>query len=184
LQERIQALLQQIAGLQQQLAALLSNHGNATSSPAVIPPGQVGKAACISLNRDLHEGDSGDDVMSIQQMLAADPSTGFNVAPTGYFGSMTAQAMIRFQEKNGIASSTQSTGIVGPLTRGFFERHCGEGLMHQEQEGQNWASTTASTTPEWHVNMPMLPYMPGNSGESHGQNSDHGNNQGGNSQDN
>ena len=185
LQQQIQALLQQIRALQQQIMQLVANNigsTTGTTTPPVIPPGQVGKGACITLNRDLSEGDSGDDVMNIQQMLAANASTtGFNVAPTGFFGPLTVRAMMRFQEDNGIASS--SSGYVGPLTRGFFERHCGEGLSNEnqnqnqerEQEGQMWATSTASTSASWHMNMPMIPYHPGQSGEDHGNGNQNGN---------
>jgi peptidoglycan hydrolase-like protein with peptidoglycan-binding domain len=81
---------------------------------------------CVTLNRDLKIGSQGDDVKNIQQMLSQHPESGFSGSATGFFGPMTAKAMMMFQMRNGIASSTD--GHVGPLTRGFFERHCGEGL--------------------------------------------------------
>ena len=160
LQERIQALLQQITGLQQQLAILLAHRGNstATTTPSHIPPGQVGKAACIVLTRSLHEGDEGDDVRSIQEMLAEDPEDGFNVAPTGFFGPITARAMRHFQERNNIASGTAIDGSVGPLTRGFFMRHCGKGLTKEVSDDQATTSEQQSSSTGR-----------GRSGENHGK---------------
>ncbi|MDE1924807.1 MAG: peptidoglycan-binding protein [Patescibacteria group bacterium] len=104
-------------------------------------PGQEGKSACIALTRNLGIGSQGDDVKSLQEMLAADPESGFEATTTGFFGPLTARAMMRFQENNSIASSTD--GSVGPLTRGFFERHCGEGENHPQpmMGGQAGTST-------------------------------------------
>lgn len=83
-----------------------------------LPPGQAVKAAIL---RDLRQGLSGDDIKTLQQKLVEE-----GVYPegliTGYFGSLTKQAVIRFQEK--YASEilaplglTNGTGVVGPLTR-------------------------------------------------------------------
>ena len=141
--QQIQALLQQIRALQLQIAQLIASQfhpGTGTTTPPVIPPGQFGKAICIKVYRDLTLGDRGDDVKSIQQLLNEDPSLGFNLSPTGFFGPVTAKALIRFQIKNGIASS--SDGRVGPLTRGFFERRCGKGL-------ENGAGPQSTTTSKW-----------------------------------
>lgn len=93
-----------------------------------MPPGQTGKMACIALNRDLGEGSRGDDVKELQQILEQDPNSGFTGTATGFFGPMTQRAMMHFQLNNGIASSSKANGMVGPMTRGFFERRCGEGL--------------------------------------------------------
>lgn len=83
-----------------------------------LPPGQVIKAAIL---RNLRQGSSGDDVKTLQQKLLEE-----GVYPegliTGYFGNLTKQAVIRFQEKyaaeilvpNGL---TQGTGFFGPSTR-------------------------------------------------------------------
>jgi peptidoglycan hydrolase-like protein with peptidoglycan-binding domain len=141
-QSQIQSLMNQIHALQQQIVALLASstvsgfsgiNGSSTSMipgmpgmPLIMPPGQMGKDMCVTLNRDLHVGSQGDDVKNLQQMLAQDPESGFSAPPTGVFGPMTAKAMMMFQTKNGIAS--QGTGMVGPMTRGFFERKCGKGL--------------------------------------------------------
>lgn len=118
------------------------------STPQWMPPGQVGKAMCIALNRNLGIGSSGDDVKSLQEMLQQDPESGFTNTATGYFGPLTQHAMARFQLNNGIASSSAATGDVGPLTRGFFERRCGEGLgneQNDQQGGQIMAGVVTGT---------------------------------------
>ena len=147
-----------------------------TTAPPIMPPGQAGKNMCISLNRDLGEGDSGDDVRQVQQILANDPQAGFDVAPTGFFGPLTARAMARFQEDSGIASST--IGNVGPLTRGFFHRRCGEGLGNNPSEGeaqnQN-ASSDGSSSASSTEQSPMM--HTGNSSED-GQSGHNSNRQG------
>lgn len=79
---------------------------------------------CLPPMRNLMRGSQGDDVKNLQQILASDPQSGFQGEATGYYGPMTAQAMMRFQENYHIASST--TGVVGPLTRQFLERRCGK----------------------------------------------------------
>ena len=103
------------------------------TSTNMFPPGQFGKMACISLNRNIGRGEQGDDVRELQDMLR-DDGDGFTASSTGFFGPLTAQAMMHFQMKNGIAST--STGFVGPLTRGFFERRCGEGLGKDDNKGE------------------------------------------------
>ena len=98
-----------------------------------LPLGQLGKELCIALNRNLGPGSQGDDVKSLQQMLAQDPSTGFNASATGVFGSLTAKAIMMFQKNNGITPSND--GSVGPQTRALFERRCGNGLGNGEGQG-------------------------------------------------
>ncbi len=145
IQDQIQSLLNEIASLKAQLELLVRNQlgGAGTTTPPTTPPGQVDKAACISLNRNLSEGDSGDDVLGLQQMLASDPTYGFTASTTGYFGPATARAVMRFQEDRGIASS--STGYVGPMTRGYFERECGDGLVNSSDRSQAPEATSSSS---------------------------------------
>ena len=68
---------------------------------------------------DLKLGDTGPDVTALQQFLAYDGE--FNLAPTGYFGAITAQAVLRFQLKYSLSSvaSLEELGgdICGPATR-------------------------------------------------------------------
>ncbi len=79
--------------------------------------------------RDLSEGDTGEDVRALQQMLNSDPQTRVaNSGPgavgqeTTYFGTKTKAAVIRFQERNAEKILTPlglftGTGYVGSATR-------------------------------------------------------------------
>lgn len=98
----------------------------ASSTPISVPPGQFAKQACITLMRDIGPGAQGEDVKKLQELLREDSEIGFTASSTGYFGPLTMRAMMKYQMKHGIASSTD--GRVGPLTRGFFNRRCGLGL--------------------------------------------------------
>lgn len=115
---------------------VLKRTTTATTTPALPKregsKGQMLKAACIELSRNLSQGAQGDDVKKLQELLAEDSDSGFTLAPTGYFGPMTMRAMARYQEKHGIASTT--TGHVGPLTRAFLMRACGKGLDGEQGE--------------------------------------------------
>ncbi len=152
-QSQIQSLLSQIQALQQQIKTLLASSTNTepigisptqgSSTPpwegvirnGMMPPGQIGKMACITLNRNLGIGSHGDDVKNLQQMLQQDPESNFHGSATGFFGPMTAKAMMMYQMHMGIASS--STGEVGPMTRSFLERQCGKGLTGGMNAGSN-----------------------------------------------
>ena len=64
------------------------------------------------LTRQLHIGMSGSDVTALQTFLAADPTLYPQGLVTGYYGSLTAAAVSRFQTRNGISA----VGRVGPQT--------------------------------------------------------------------
>jgi len=121
-------------------------NGTASSTTQGVPPGQLGKKVCVSLMRDLGIGAKGEDVRSLQEMLAEDSDAKFEVAPTGYYGPVTAEAVRRFQAKNKVASAT---GTIGPVTRGFLERRCGRGLggaVDPRRDGGPNRDRQASTT--------------------------------------
>lgn len=60
---------------------------------------------------DLHEGVSGQDVTELQSTLK---KLGyFHTEPTGYYGSITKDAVIQFQRDFNVSA----TGFTGPLTR-------------------------------------------------------------------
>src|SRR3989344_8614059 len=95
-QAQVDSLLGQIKALQAQLRTLL-----ASSTPFMkkqdLPPGQMGKIACIEFNRDLRVGALGEDVKKLQEILAEDPAFEFRGKPTGFFGPLTANALAKFQ---------------------------------------------------------------------------------------
>ncbi len=109
-EDLINQLLQKIAELKQQIAALQFQQG-------------TGSLSCNELTVNLYYGMSySNDVMCLQQFLK---NQGSDIYPEGYitgtFASMTEAAVKRFQEKYGIAN----TGFVGPLTRAKINQLAG-----------------------------------------------------------
>lgn len=70
------------------------------------------ESAELKFVRTLKQGESGSDVIMLQKVLATDPAVYPEGKVTGYFGSLTAAAVKRFQAKSGLAA----VGIVGPQT--------------------------------------------------------------------
>ena len=121
-QSEIEALLRQIAGLQEQLT-------NATSGGAAAEA--AAPRACPVFSRTLSRGATGDDVRELQKILA---SGGYLKAePTGYFGALTEKALQGFQAKAKLVSSgtpqTTGWGVFGPKTRAFLAAVCTKQLM-------------------------------------------------------
>lgn len=91
------------------------------TTPPVSVPDVTGPVAKASILRVLTTGSSGDDVKVLQELLAKE-----GVYPqgliTGYFGDLTKQAVVRFQEKYADdvlkpAGLSGGTGFVGPSSR-------------------------------------------------------------------
>lgn len=66
----------------------------------------------LKLVKTLWEGARGDEVRTLQALLAADPEIYPEGLITGYFGRLTAKAVKRFQKKHDI----DQIGLVGPKT--------------------------------------------------------------------
>ena len=128
--------------------------GTATSTLAVQPPissGPVlGGNGCGVVSGNLHLGDTGAEVSQLQSFLSKDKSIYPEGSVTGYFGSMTEDAVRRWQAANGIvATGTPSTtgfGVVGPQTlkdiNHEMEMECENGSSHGS--GDTNASSTSS----------------------------------------
>ncbi len=69
-------------------------------------------ATAATLTRQLQLGMSGSDVSTLQGFLAQDPTIYPQGLITGYFGTLTRNAVIKFQARNGIST----VGRVGPVT--------------------------------------------------------------------
>ena len=91
-----------------------ANAGSPTPSPASTAPAVAPSAT--SFTRDLTIGSTGDDVKALQVYLN---THGFTIATSGvgssgnestYFGSLTKEALSKFQKAHGIAA----TGYCGP----------------------------------------------------------------------
>jgi hypothetical protein len=118
LQAQIKSLMSQLQTLQQQLHQQV-----ASTSPAGAPRGDGRDEGhpCIALGRTLSQGMQGDDVRELQQKLIDDGDLDASSSPTGFFGSMTMQAVHKMQKRFGIASTT---GVVGPQTRDLLKKGC------------------------------------------------------------
>lgn len=101
---QIQTMLLQIQTLQAQLKSLQSLQAQIASTTQSI-------YGTMSLIRNLKQGMTGEDVKALQAVLAADPTI-YSGEITGFFGKMTAEAVKKYQEKNGI----DAVGSVGPKT--------------------------------------------------------------------
>ena len=96
--------------------------------------------------RDLMNGTSGDDVYTLQQVLAA---YGYlQEAPTGYFGSATAAALASLQYDLGLTAD----GIAGPVTRSYLgiasydDSYYSYGTGYSYDAGYSYGTATISTS--------------------------------------
>lgn len=98
--------------------------GASSSAPEAEPqPDTSGTSALFS--SDMEVGDSGPAVRRLQEFLNTDPATrvaevglGSSGNETQFYGSLTAEAVQKFQEKYGIAGpGNPGYGRVGPATR-------------------------------------------------------------------
>lgn len=99
------------------------------------------------LARTLSMGAQGDDVKTIQVLLASDPTLYPEGMVTGYFGVLTSKAIKRFQERYGI----EAVGFVGPKTLKKINELLAEGLLVVT------APQNASSTPTISVNFSYAP---------------------------
>lgn len=100
----VSSMLQQIQALQAQIKAMQDLQNQMKTA-------QQNIQTSLGLIRNLKQGMTGDDVKALQAILAADPTI-YNGQITGFFGPLTAQAVKKFQKKNGL----EQVGNVGPKT--------------------------------------------------------------------
>lgn len=116
-QAQIDALLKQITQLQAQIAALRGQ----SSAPA------AGSSQCLDLNNnlvfDITDDTTNGEVSKLQRFLV---SVGAypEARITGYYGTLTAQAVMRWQKAHGMDFVTIKSG-VGPMTRAKLREQCG-----------------------------------------------------------
>ncbi len=140
LTKQIQALEQQILGLQQQ------QH-----------------AATVSLVSSLSLGSQGDQVKILQALLAANPAIYPEGLITGFFGHATEQAVKRFQKENDI----EQVGIVGPKTLAKLNADLDENPV--SFESTSTVTTTATTSIGDNENDNKNGNSDQNEGEGHGR---------------
>ncbi len=98
------------------LNSLIGNNGTPVPTTPAVP-------ASGSITQNLSVGDSGLEVTLLQQLLTSDGD--YTGPMTGYYGSLTEQAVQAFQTKYGIVTygtpDTTGYGAVGPKTRNQLE---------------------------------------------------------------
>ncbi len=131
IQAQAQALLQQIAQLQQQLVANNATntaHGNTVDS-----------SACPNIGRVLKNGSTGSDVTRLQQFLALDSSVYPEGTVSGHYGTLTQSAVSRWQAKYNVVSagspSTTGWGVVGPRTAAAIALLCSKNQTGSSDPG-------------------------------------------------
>lgn len=104
--------------------------GIISADKAAMATALVSSSASASFTKDLTVGSSGAEVSALQKAIGVTPAT-------GYFGSVTKAAVMKYQAGKGIAA----TGFVGPLTRAALNG-----------SGSSVVSSPVATTPVTAVN--------------------------------
>lgn len=89
--------------------------------------------ASAAITSNLRQGSRGAQVMELQQFLnncsaetmVAATGPGSKGMETSFFGPATRRAVIAFQNKFGVATTSRSAGLVGPATRAAIAAGCG-----------------------------------------------------------
>ena len=118
---------------------------------ALVVPGSSALAASASVSggaatgsvftRTLRQGESGADVKKLQTWLT---DVGYKVPSTGYFGSMTKSAVVKFQTAQGLAPVT---GVVGRLTASTLLASVKKGSGTSDTPGLSPVGTTGWVFP-------------------------------------
>jgi peptidoglycan hydrolase-like protein with peptidoglycan-binding domain len=123
---QVQALIDQIKSLQVKIATLKTVQDQVTTA-------QTNISQTLTLIRSLRQGISGDDVKTLQAVLAADPSIYPEGMITGYYGRLTSEAVKKFQNKYGI----EAIGSVGPKTLKKLNEEIGNLSLTSEDDSND-----------------------------------------------
>lgn len=135
---QVQAMLAQIQTLQAQIEALKAAQTQVTTA-------QTNISNTLGLMRNLKQGMTGDDVKTLQTLLASDPTI-YQGGVTGFFGNMTAEGVKKFQKKHGF----EAVGFVGPKTLKKLNEEIGRlGLSKEDgdDDDRRWAMMYSTSTP-------------------------------------
>ena len=100
----------------------------------------------IEWERDLYLGVRGEDVKRLQEILIEEGVwTASGIEPTGVFGPITKQAVIKLQEKYRTEillplGLKQGTGFVGPSTRGFLNKRFFGHYNREKEKFCGWST--------------------------------------------
>ncbi len=89
-----------IQTLQQQIIALTAQIDAMKKAQSQVAEAEQDVRGTLKLLRTLKEGMTGDDISALQAILAADPLVYPEGRITGYFGPLTAKAVLRFQKNH------------------------------------------------------------------------------------
>ncbi|MES2006498.1 MAG: peptidoglycan-binding domain-containing protein, partial [Patescibacteria group bacterium] len=118
----------------------------------VLADAQSVSSASVMLNRPLSVGSKGDDVSYLQTFLKAKNYFTYPTI-TGFYGSMTKNAVAAFQKDNGL----EQVGNVGPLTRALINNTSGSSNSSNTKP----SSEMSPTTPWWYPSAIPGGYTPG-----------------------
>ncbi len=105
---------------------------------------QERKAALSKIITQLKRGARSDAVKNLQQILALDPEVYPEGMVTGYYGPLTAKAVRKFQEKNGLPQ----VGVVGPQTVEKLKKFIEDSQITVDTATTSTTEGTATETPK------------------------------------
>jgi hypothetical protein len=93
----------------------------------------IGSSASAAITSQLKQGSRNSQVLELQQFLnncsaetmVSASGAGSKGMETSYFGPATKRAVIAFQNKMGVKTTSYSAGLVGPATRAAIAAGCG-----------------------------------------------------------
>ncbi len=104
-----------------------------------------------TLQTTLAQGSAGEQVATLQALLAADPDLYPEGIVSGFYGRLTSDAVKRFQKKNGI----EAVGFVGPKTLNKLQEHLKknplafDSVLAAATSTGSTATSTASSSITW-----------------------------------
>lgn len=114
----------------------------------------IGSSASAAITSQLKQGSRNSQVLELQQFLnncsaetkVASTGAGSPGMETSYFGPATKRAVIAFQNKFGITTTSYSAGLVGPATRAKIAAGCGTNNNNNNPVVNGAVSATLATT--------------------------------------
>ena len=112
LEELIQTLQELIEKIKEQIQELALQVESLRQAKKEVKETAKEIRETLKLTQQLREGMTGEDVELLQEILATDPDVYPEGLVTGYFGSLTKNAVKRFQK----IADIEQVGVVGPKT--------------------------------------------------------------------